>query len=194
VPPVRAGRVDGRELLLRPLWPEDWRQYSQGSVRVSDESLRMRFFHLPPLTERTFRRLTRIDLTAQFAWGAFVGDQLIGVGRYALQAEDRRAAELAVLVADDFQGQGVATRLVTALVAAADAHGATELIAIARAENEPVRRLLGRFGAAFHDGEEDGTVRAQWPVAAALAAADDPLLTASAHAVAAAVLGDVLDR
>lgn len=194
VPPVEAGRVDGRTLELRPLWPEDWRQLADGTGRVSEESLHMRFFNLPPMTERTFRRLTMTDHSAQFAWGAFVGGVLIGIGRYALQAEDRGEAELAVLVADDYQGKGVASRLVAAIAAAADAHGASELYALARAENAPVHRLLERFGASWDTGEEDGTVEARWPVTEALDCVDDTMLKAAAHAAAAAVLGDVLDR
>lgn len=193
VPPVSAGTVDGRPLQLRPLWPEDWRQLASGDGRVSEESLRLRFFHVPPMTERTFRRLTLTDHARQFAWGAFVDGQLVGIGRYALQAEDRATAELAVLVADDVQRKGVATRLVAAVVAAADAHGATELAALARAENTAVRGLLAHFGAAWHEAEEDGAVTARWPLDAAMAAIGDDLLLESAHAVAAAVLGDVME-
>lgn len=194
VPPLEAGSVDGDTLELRPLWPEDWRQLADGTGRVSEESLHMRFFNVPPMTERTFRQFTLTDHGAKFAWGAFVGGVLIGIGRHALQAEDRRDAELAVLVADDYQGRGVASRLVAAVAAAADAHGADHLTALARAENEPVQRLLERFGAHWERGDEDGTVRARWPVSSALAAVDDAVLKAGAHAAAAAVLGDVLDR
>ncbi len=196
VPPVEAGTVDGRTLQLRPLWPEDWRQLAagSGSGRVSEESLRMRFFQQPPMTERTFRRLTLTDHGAQFAWGAFVGDELIGIGRYALQAEDRRAAEMAVLVADDAQRKGVASRLIVAIAAAADAHGATELYALARAENEAVRGLLERYGASWTEGDEAGTIEARWPIAEVLRTSRDEVLEAGAHAAAAAVLGDVLDR
>lgn len=193
VPPVEAGRVGGVPLGLRPLWPEDWRQLSAGTQRVSAASLRMRFFEVPPLTERTFRRLTATNHRDQFAWGAFLGDDIVGVGRHALQAEDRGVAEVALLVADDLHGRGVGSRLMAAVAVAADAHGADELFALARAENVAVQHLLTRFGARWHAGGEEGTVTARWPVATALAAVDDTVLLARAHAVAAAVLGDVLD-
>lgn len=194
VPPVEAGQVDGRALQLRPLWPEDWRQLAAGTGRVSEESLRMRFFQLPPMTERTFRRLTLTDHGSQFAWGAFIGDELIGIGRYALQAEDRKEAELAVLVADDMQRKGVASRLVVAIAAAADAHGATQLYALARAENDAVRALLERFGADWSLSEDGESIEARWPVEDVLGRNRDEILEEGAHAVAAAVLGDVLDR
>lgn len=193
VPPVDAGEVDGAPLTMRPLWPEDWRHFAAGTDRVSEHSLHLRFFHVPPLTERTFRRLTTVDLQHQFAWGAFLHGQLVGVGRHALQAEDRGIAELALLVADDLHGKGVGTRLVAAIAAAADAHGADELAALARAENHGVHRLLERYGAVWRGAEEDGTVEARWALATALERARDPLLVARARAVAAQVLAEVVD-
>lgn len=194
VPPVDAGHIDGQPLELRPLWPEDWRQYATDIHRFSETSLRMRFFHLPRFTEQTFRRLTATNHRDQFAWGGTLGGVGVGVGRHALQAEDRRVAELAVLVADDLHGRGVGTRLVAAIAAAADAHGATDLYALALATNTAVKTLLRRFGAEWQRGADPTTVEARWPVATALAAVDDKVLLAGAHAVAAAVLGDVLDR
>lgn len=194
VPPVDAGRIDGQPLELRPLWPEDWRQYATDIHRFSETSLRMRFFNLPRFTEQTFRRLTATNHHDQFAWGATLGGVGVGVGRHALQAEDRRVAELAVLVADDLHGRGVGTRLVAAVAAAADAHGATDLYALALATNTAVKALLRRFGAEWQRGADPTTVEACWPVATALAAVEDQVLLAGAHAVAAVVLGDVLDR
>lgn len=194
IPPVDAGQIDGRPLELRPLWPEDWRQFSSEIGRYSETSLRMRFFHLPKFTEQTFRRMTATNHRDQFAWGATLGGVGAGVGRHALQAEDRRVAELAVLVADDLHGRGVGTKLVAAIAAAADAHGATELYALALATNTGIKTLLRRFGAEWQRGADPTTVEARWPVATALAAVEDKVLLAGAHAVAAAVLGDVMDR
>lgn len=193
IPPVEAGTVDGQPLELRPLWPEDWRQLAGGIHRFSETSLRKRFFHLPRFTETTFRRLTMTDHRDQFAWGATINGVGAGVGRHALQVEDRSVAELAVIVADDMQGKGIGWRLVTAIAAAADAHGATDLYALALADNTAIKNLLRRFGATWERGADPATVEARWPVATALASVEDRVLLESAHAVAAAVLGDVLD-
>lgn len=193
VPPVEAGMIDGRVLELRPLWPEDWRQFATGIERFSETSLRKRFFHLPRFTEQTFRRLTATNHRDQFAWGATLDGEPVGVGRHALQAEDRSVAELALIVADDLQGKGIGWRLVAAIAAAADAHGAKELYALALADNTAVKVLLRSFGAEWKRGADPSTVEARWPVATALDAVRDKVLLESAHAVAAAVLGDVLD-
>lgn len=193
VPPVRAGRIRGSALELRPLWPEDWRQFATGIERFSETSLRKRFFHLPKFTEQTFRRLTATNHRDQFAWGATLDGEPVGVGRYALQAEDRSVAELAVIVADDLHGKGIGWRLVAAIAAAADAHGAEDLYALALADNTGIKMLLRSFGAEWKRGADPATVEARWPVATALDAVRDKVLLESAHAVAAAVLGDVLD-
>lgn len=193
IPPVEAGLIDGQPLELRPLWPEDWRQFATDIHRFSETSLRKRFFSVPKFTEQTFRRMTATNHRDQFAWGAALGGAGVGVGRHALQAEDRSLAELAVLVADDLHGHGVGSKLVAVIAAAADAHGATDLYALALASNTAVQALLRRFGAEWRRGEDSTTVEARWPVATALAAVEDRMLLASAHAVAAAVLGDVVD-
>lgn len=193
VAPVEAGTVaDGTPLQLRPLWPEDWRQLATGTERVSERSLRMRFFGMPPLTERTFRRLTATDHADQFAWGAFTDGMLVGVGRHALQVEDRSVAEVAFLVADDLHGQGVGARLTTAVIGAVAAHGADHLTALARADNGAIQSLLTRTGAVWqHDYA--GSVEATWPVAEALRNVTDQDLLESARRTAAIVLGDVTD-
>lgn len=191
-PPVRAGTVEGQTLELRPLWPEDWRQLAARRRPVSDESLRNRFFNVPAKTERWFRGLTSIDLSDQFAWGAFLEGDLVGVGRHALQVEDRATAELAVLVSDDLHGHGVGSRLVTAVAAAADAHGASHLYAIARRDNLAVQSLLRAIGARWQATDLE-TVEATWAVDDALAATRHGPLALATGRVASEILADVLD-
>lgn len=191
--PISVTTPTGVETRLRPVWPSDWRLFTVDQDRVSQESLRMRFFTPLPLTERTFRRLTAIDLHSQFAWAAFVDDRLSGIGRYALSSEDRGIAELALLVADDVQRQGLGTLLVTAIVVAADVHGADELLASARAENVGIHALLDRFGGRFEPGGEEGIVRARWPIEEALAALPPDVPVDELRAVAETILAPVVE-
>jgi CRP-like cAMP-binding protein/RimJ/RimL family protein N-acetyltransferase len=191
--PIVAGLVAGLPLRLRLLWPEDWRHLAATAPAVSDASMRRRFLQPPPFTERTFRRLAAVDLTSQLAWAAFVGSEPVGVARYGRLAEDRSAAEVALLVVDAWQAQGVGPRLLTALAVGADVHGIRQLVATARAENEPVRKLLERGGATIMTGGEGGTVTARWPVTAALQRADHAALRAAVRPVVAEVLAGVTD-
>lgn len=164
-------------LWLRPLVAADWELFATGDQdRVSERSLRMRFFTTPPLTEARFRQLTDVDLRTAFAWAAFVDDLIVGVGRHVLTAEQPTTAELAVLVADAHQRLGIGRVLVEAAIVAAEVHGATELLALARSSNTGIRRLLGDLGASFVGSDERGVVEARWPVDDALRRiADDPV-------------------
>ncbi len=193
VAPVEIGRVGDRPLVLRPLWPDDWRHLLAGTDRVSEESLRMRFFHPPALTERTFRRLAALDLTDQFAWAALLDGELVAIGRYGRLREDRSHVEVAVLVVDEHQREGIGPKLLAALAVAADLHGATTMYAEARTANVGVRRMLEGVGATFTSGGEEGTVEARWSVADANADPRHAELRAAVRPVAAAVLAEVTD-
>ena len=191
--PVVVTTHTGTSVELRPVWPSDWRTLAAGERPVSERSLRMRFFNPPPLTERTFRRLTTLDLSNQFAWAALVDGELAGIGRYGLLVEDRGVAEVAVLVADDVQGQGLGTLLLHAVVIAADVHGADELYAMARADNEAIRGLVARIGGLFDPTGEGGVLEARWPVAEALSFVPHDDTTAALRALATEVLAPLAD-
>lgn len=191
VAPVVADLRDGGRVALRPVVASDWHALAEGDGRVSEESLRMRFFNEPPRSERRFRQLTDPDHRVEFAWAAVVDGELVGIGRYTLQAEDRSAAEFALLVADAHQRRGIGRLLVEAIVVAASVHGAAELVAIAREENLAVRQMLDRFGAPFVHGPQDGVVVARWPIEVALAGVGDDERYAALARAARVVLAPV---
>lgn len=194
VEPVETTMPDGGALWLRPLVSADWQLFAAGDGRVSEQSLRMRFFSAPPRTESRFRQLTDVDLRTAFAWAAFVDDLIVGVGRHGLQVEDHDTAELAVLVADAHQRRGIGRVLIEGAIAAAAAHGARQLLAVAREENDPIQRMLGRLGADFVPGTVEGIVQARWPVDDALGRVEDPALCARLRSVAETVLEPVQGR
>ena len=72
-----------------------------------------------------------------------------GAGVVALasfSAVDETTAEVAVVVQDDWQRQGVGTALVSTLLDAAEKRGFDRFVAIIAADNSIIRRLLDRFG------------------------------------------------
>ncbi len=105
------------------------------------------------LTHRQVDYLTDIDQIDHFAWvaGVFEGDEEhgIGVARYVRDASDTTSAELAVTVSDEFQGRGIGTLLVEALVSVAAARGFATIYGVLFAENEPMARIFKRIGARF---------------------------------------------
>ncbi len=182
--------LDGRHagLVLRPMWPDDWRLFEAGTERVSAESLRLRFFSTPKITNRFLRRMTAVDFTAHFAWVVLHDGALVAVGRHAPDREHDDTAEIALLVADDWQGQGIGSLLVTALAAAADVQGFESFIAFSLADNRSVQRLLERFGASFAWGGVTGEVESTWPVSVACERVDQVALFTSARTLAEEVL------
>ncbi len=105
---------DGTRLRLRPIGSDDRAGLAGLFARLSPESRRRRF--LCPkreLTSRELTYLTDIDHICHEAIAAV--DQrdgsIVGVGRYAHDADRPSVAEVAVAVTDELQGMGIGTAL-----------------------------------------------------------------------------------
>ena len=70
---------------------------------------------------------------------------LAGVGRWVRDAEQPDAAEIAILVADELQGQGLGIALGQALGDAARARGIARFTGITLAENTAAHRLFAHL-------------------------------------------------
>lgn len=131
---------------IRPMTRDDQPALQAVFDGMSPES-RLRRFHAPVgvLAPSLARPLLDIDGQRHVALLAEVGRahrRPIGIARYVREPDDR--AEIAVEVVDDWQGRGVGTRLVRALVEHARRAGVLELHGDVLADNEPVQRLLAR--------------------------------------------------
>jgi GNAT superfamily N-acetyltransferase len=115
---------DGSTVLVRPLEPADASLVEHGFERLSAVNRYRQFiFDRPDLNE-----LTTIDAD-HFALGAIDPATGAGVGlaRYVRDRRDRARAVVAVVVVDDWQGRGLATRLLRSLVTRARASGVEHL-------------------------------------------------------------------
>jgi GNAT superfamily N-acetyltransferase len=141
---------DGAPVLIRPIRADDKRMLTDGLRRLSDESVQRRF--LTP--KRSFSRaelryLTEVDgrdhvaLVAEHPSGPV--RRLIAVGRFVRLAEDPHAAEVAITVADDWQGQGLGSILSEQLAAEARRLGIRRFTATMAAANVPAHRLMARL-------------------------------------------------
>jgi RimJ/RimL family protein N-acetyltransferase len=129
---TRLERSDGE--LLRRLF-----------YRLSPETIYRRF--LSPLArpdQARPDRLLDLDHRDREAVAAVVDGEIVGVARY-FRLADIGAAEIAVVVADDWQGQGVATRMLSSLAGLARAAGIERFTVTMQADNRGALRLLRRF-------------------------------------------------
>ena len=111
--------------------------------RLSPETIYRRFFTLyshPP--KDALRTLTDLDHDRRDAVVAVVGDEVVGVGRYAALAAEPDTAEVAVIVEDAWQGHGLGRRLLACATGLARLHGFTTITATVLADNRPAIALL----------------------------------------------------
>jgi RimJ/RimL family protein N-acetyltransferase len=143
---------DGSPILIRPIRADDKQMLSDGLAHLSRESVQPRF--LGPkrrFTSAELRYLTEVDgwnhvaLVAESPTSA--GRRFIGVVRYVRLPEDPESAEVAFVVADDFQRRGVATLLAEELAQRARMRGIKRFTATMSSENVAAHRLMAKL---FH--------------------------------------------
>jgi protein lysine acetyltransferase len=151
VTPVPVRLRDGTGLLLRPVLPGDREVVADSLDRFSPETLHRRFHVGRTLTDAVIAYLCDVDYVDHFVWVAVGEDDHLSIGdaRFIRDKADPTAAEVAFMVADDFQGRGVGTLLLGALSVAAQESGVRTFQASVLAENRPMRRILERAGATW---------------------------------------------
>lgn len=152
-PPPRTGVLrDGTPLTIRPLLPSDREELALGYLELSEESKRRRFFSPPKrLSESLLDYLTQLDYDQRFAWVAHLRDDPeqrgLGVARWVRSRDDPTKADAAVTVADEWQGRGLGTQLLMALIDAATKRGITTFVADILWENDVLLDSLRQLGA-----------------------------------------------
>ncbi len=72
-------------------------------------------------------------------------EEVVGIGQYAID-EASHTADVAFLIRDDLQGQGIATELLTYLTQLAKKHGLLGFTADVLHENTPMLRVFEKMG------------------------------------------------
>jgi GNAT superfamily N-acetyltransferase len=169
-PEGSAGRClvalrDGTPLQLRPVGPDDREALQRGVEHdLSPESRYRRFLSpLHTLTPDLLDHLTGADGTDHVALGALAGVHArpAGVARYIRAAGNRDEAEVALTVADAWQGRGVGTVLLAALGSVALANGVRTFHADLLSDNLPVLAMLRRCGPAASMHSLEGLTEAR---------------------------------
>jgi acetyltransferase len=150
----------GRQLLLRPIRPDDTPRHRQFLSRVSPRDLYTRFFSgVHEVPESELAHFTHIDYGREMAFvavaadGAEAGD-ILGVSR-ACADQDLRAAEFAVLVRSDLKGQGLGRLLMEKLIRYCRERGIAELRGSVLMENAAMLELAHSLGFRLRGTEQN---------------------------------------
>ena len=140
---------NGREVEIRALRPDDKDDMLAAVGRTGTQSLQRRFFVVKRgFSEKEIAFFMNIDFANHVALAALADEGgrkiIIGGGRYIITEPGQ--AEIAFVVIDDYQGQGIGTLLMRHLAVIARKAGLKALIADVLPENAAMRKVFGKFG------------------------------------------------
>ena len=152
---------DGRDVEIRALRPDDKDDMLAAVGRTGTQSLQRRFFVVKRgFSEKEIAYFMNIDFANHVALVALADEDgrkvIIGGGRYIVTEPGK--AEIAFVVIDDYQGQGLGTLLMRHLAVLARKAGLKELIAEVLPENTAMRKVFGKFGFQARRGRDPQVV------------------------------------
>jgi acetyltransferase len=167
--------ITGNEIpvLIRPIRPEDEPLVIRLHQGLSERTVYLRYFQPLKLSQRTsHERLTRIcfiDYDREMVLvverkGKDDHAEIIAVGRLSKTRGGGNEAELAVLVDDRFQGQGIGTELYRRLISVARDERLNRVVSTILSENREMRAICQKLGFRMETDLDDGTIRAELDV------------------------------
>jgi RimJ/RimL family protein N-acetyltransferase len=147
---------NGTRVTIRAIRADDKPRVVSAFQALEPDSVYTRFFSpKKELSAEDLKRLTEVDQMRDVALVATIGTEetFIGGGRYVSSGS---AAEIAFTVEEDYQGQGIASRLLRHLVHIARANGIARFEAHVLAGNEPMLGVFRRSGLRTTQRRADG--------------------------------------
>jgi GNAT superfamily N-acetyltransferase len=150
---------------LRPIRSDDGQKLVAFHDHLSDRSSYLRFFSVHPhLSPKEVERFTHVDYENRLALVAELDRRLIGVGRFDRRPQ-RDEAEVAFVVADDYQHHGIGSLLLDELATAASDRGISTFVADTLHENHPMLDVFFHSGFDVTSHCDVGTVSLRFPLA-----------------------------
>ena len=156
--------ANGREVLVRPIRPEDAVPLRAAFVLLEPDEVRQRFLHpMKELGVEQAERLTRPDPRREFALVAAEplppGEALVGaVARIAID-DNGRDAEFAILVSHYINGMGLGRHLMRRLVRWAQGRKVLRIYGEVLESNLPMQALAASLGFQREYSGDPGMVR-----------------------------------
>ena len=158
----------GGEYTVRPIHPDDAQMLQEMMSHLSQESRYFRFIssivELPP---SMLARFTLIDYDREMALVAVFKERrsgangevpeterIVGVSRYVTNP-DQSSCEFALVVADDFSGKGLGSRLMLCIMDVAREKGLSEIEGLVLAHNPGMLKLMKSLGYTIKPFAED---------------------------------------
>jgi acetyltransferase len=160
---------DGTRVTVRPIRPEDEPRMVKFHETLSDRTVYLRYFHMENLTARVaHERLIQkcfIDYDREMALVVDYQDprtdehSILGVGRLTKNRAENEG-EVAVLVSDPWQRQGLGTELVRRLIEFSRQEKLSRVVAIIMPENSAMAFLANHFGFTIEPDEDPDVLTA----------------------------------
>jgi RimJ/RimL family protein N-acetyltransferase len=152
---------DGRPLEIRALRPDDRDELAAAVGRASSQSLYRRFFGAKRyFSEQEIAFFVNVDFVNHVALVACVEEDgravIVAGGRYIVVQPG--SAEVAFVVVDQYQGQGIGAALMHHLAEIARGAGLKELIAQVLPDNAAMLKVFEKSGLPFDARREPGVV------------------------------------
>jgi len=155
--------VDGATVHMRAMRADDERRLARMFERMSADSVYYRFFSPVPRATATSLELNRLGETGHVARVAVFGDDIVAAARYDVVKPG--VAEVAFVVADDYQQRGVGTLLLEHLAVLARSAGIHTFAADTLPDNAKMLAMFAAAGWARDCHFDGGTVRTQFSIA-----------------------------
>jgi RimJ/RimL family protein N-acetyltransferase len=145
---MQLTRRDPAVLTVRPLREPDRAAYLRAVAGLSDRTRLLRFgTPKPTLTQREVDHLLDVGHDGAEAYVAIdPAGEIVAIARIAPMTGTPEAGDVAIVVADAWQGAGVGGLLLERLIPVAWAAGYARLHAQTLADNRPIHTLLARHG------------------------------------------------
>ncbi|MEM2110832.1 MAG: bifunctional acetate--CoA ligase family protein/GNAT family N-acetyltransferase [Candidatus Bathyarchaeia archaeon] len=136
---------DGREVLLRPIKPEDEPLLVELFKTFSEETMRFRFFQvIKEISHQTLAKYCNIDYDREMVIVAELSDNgkrcLVGMVRLVVEP-DGESGEVAVVVGDPWQNRGIGTKMFDYIIEISKDMGLKRIFGEILAENTKIMHI-----------------------------------------------------